>query len=1158
MKDNTTGLESQSAGKPRRFNWPRVFGYDFFISFKLGSPPIGAQSYASDLARRLRELDFTVFFSEEEAPPGQKLDATLVKALRRSRILVVVANEGALAQSLWVRKEVEEFRRKHPKRPVIPINVDRAIEKHGPQVEADKWLDHEGRIWLDETAQAVHEGIASSEVLRRLLLAPRFIKANVLFRWVVATIIAVLIVLGSYAWIKKDESHQRLVDYNLSQGRTALTSGRALEAAPSLLRAFKEGADTPALRFMLARAFTSVDALIAGLDANALAFSSDGAQFAVALADGTIQVWSVPKRKIVSSLQEKLRGARALVFAPDGRSLAITAGKVYESGASQTDSEKETACAIGERVSDPFVTYWEVRSGALLHKFEPLGIGGCWQAFFSDNGRNLTIAGWTTQWTDLYWSMTKFDTATYDAVSATKPDSTSRCREFPKDDVMKMMNQEGAGGDCPGKVVAISSDGALVALAPWGFPQRELTVWDVRHGAEQTLSLGHDTEITGAAFSSDNERIAIAQAEGIEIWDVRARRKLLSVSLDAAWLPAEFSPEGNRLVAVTGQRSAAVFHAVDGHRLTLLAGHTARIRVATFSPDGEHILTAGDDGMAKVWDAWNGKLLITLEGHREPIIRAAFSPDLRFIVTRDQEGHVKIWNGRPLATPRILRDDPARVRWWSDAEYELADWSPDGNKVLLKHRDLWATNDENVFTLWNTRAGILTGLWRTSKQPILRSDKTTVDPADHDVTKPAPCPSETNGSEPVEPLALDYAGDRVVVGGGGSASRVAFLQAKASGCRKIPLEGHHSKITAAAFSPDDNFILTADVAGVVMVWDAANVSLLAVLAGEERPKKASFLPGGRALTLHERNRAVVWDLSLERRPITELQRIIACSGIVPSDTIADLVLGGAPKCAPGIRLPEPVESANSFDAAGAFLVSGWARENDRVWAERQLLAASKLYQKLGDSFGEAVCHVAIRAVAIAAGNTVQAEGEAKLVRELMLGLSNAEDQQARLTRLGEIAFNEFGDAEMARFAFAQVLERMPQDPAARLGAWETSPSVERPKDWLKAVSRDDGSDWSGSLRALVIQWVAINLAGQNTEGSAPAVWDMYAAGTTINPIFERLDFRGLRRVIAGAQFPKERQRQTLSVLEKLELPGDHANELKRLLRVPEDSEAVGP
>src|SRR5258706_2653631 len=89
--------EERPAGKRRRFDWPALFGYDFFLSFKLGAyEQGGSQSYASYLARALRERDFEVFFSEDEAPPGAVLDSTLLAALRRSRVLLVVANRAAL------------------------------------------------------------------------------------------------------------------------------------------------------------------------------------------------------------------------------------------------------------------------------------------------------------------------------------------------------------------------------------------------------------------------------------------------------------------------------------------------------------------------------------------------------------------------------------------------------------------------------------------------------------------------------------------------------------------------------------------------------------------------------------------------------------------------------------------------------------------------------------------------------------------------------------------------------------------------------------------------------------------------------------------------------------------------------------------------------
>lgn len=109
---------------PKRSSASRFFGYD--ISFALGPPPRGTHSYASDLARRLRERDFTVFFSEDEAPPGEYLDSTLRTALHRAKALVVIANRATLKRPGWVQKEVEEFKRRHPTRPVIPARSSAA------------------------------------------------------------------------------------------------------------------------------------------------------------------------------------------------------------------------------------------------------------------------------------------------------------------------------------------------------------------------------------------------------------------------------------------------------------------------------------------------------------------------------------------------------------------------------------------------------------------------------------------------------------------------------------------------------------------------------------------------------------------------------------------------------------------------------------------------------------------------------------------------------------------------------------------------------------------------------------------------------------------------------------------------------------------------
>jgi hypothetical protein len=186
---NAVGAPQRSTpanGRPREQSWARLFGYDIFISFALGAPPSGARAYASDLARRLRERGFTVFFSEDEAPAGGELDDTLKRAIRASRVLVLVANRGTLREPRWVRAEVEEFRCQHPRRAVVPISIDGALGDAELCAATQAWLPFADRIWIDEAREAGESGSVSEEVIDRLVTAPRAVRSATRLRAVVA------------------------------------------------------------------------------------------------------------------------------------------------------------------------------------------------------------------------------------------------------------------------------------------------------------------------------------------------------------------------------------------------------------------------------------------------------------------------------------------------------------------------------------------------------------------------------------------------------------------------------------------------------------------------------------------------------------------------------------------------------------------------------------------------------------------------------------------------------------------------------------------------------------------------------------------------------------------------------------------------------------
>ena len=61
-----------------------------------------------------------------------------------------------------------------------------------------------------------------------------------------------------------------------------------------------------------------------------------------------------------------------------------------------------------------------------------------------------------------------------------------------------------------------------------------------------------------------------------------------------------------------------------------------------FSPDGQRIVSGSVDKTVEIWDANSGKELGTLTGHN--VICVAFSPDGQRIVSGSSDNTLKIWD----------------------------------------------------------------------------------------------------------------------------------------------------------------------------------------------------------------------------------------------------------------------------------------------------------------------------------------------------------------------------------------------------------------------------------------------------------------------------------------------------------------------------------
>ena len=119
-----------------------MFGYDIFISYARAD----AEVYAALLEAKLEAAGFAVFRDKQEIGAGDRLNATLTRAIRRSKRFLLL-DTAAARQSQWVARELGAFLRAKNEG-LIRIRL-------GDATESDPWPFVQEQSFASETPLGV-------------------------------------------------------------------------------------------------------------------------------------------------------------------------------------------------------------------------------------------------------------------------------------------------------------------------------------------------------------------------------------------------------------------------------------------------------------------------------------------------------------------------------------------------------------------------------------------------------------------------------------------------------------------------------------------------------------------------------------------------------------------------------------------------------------------------------------------------------------------------------------------------------------------------------------------------------------------------------------------------------------------------------------------